>query len=243
MRVRTVGAGAPIALVHGLAGSSRWWRRVAPALAAEHTIHLLDLPRWRAYDPDDLVDRIAERFSGLGGATFVGHSLGGLLSIRLAARHPQVVSRLVLVAPAGIPGYSAARSIRPLASALLRSRPSFLPRLVLDTVRGGPLSVLVAGLRLLADDVRPDLGAVQVPTLLLWGDRDPLLPPDHAKEFLAALRDARLELVPGAAHVPMLERPDEVSRSILEFLRQGDGSPARPRAGASSGPRDRRPRP
>ena len=206
-------------LVHGLAGSSSWWRQVAPALAAEHTVHLVDLPRWQPYDPDELVDRIAQRFADLSPATYVGHSLGGLLSVRLAARHPETVGRLVLVAPAGVPGRSAVGSVVPLASALLRAGPFFLPRLAYDTVRSGPLMVLVAGARLLADDVRPDLTAVSVPTLLVWGDRDPLIPPHQAREFLDALPDARLELIAGAAHVPMLERPDELSRTVLEFLR------------------------
>ena len=58
-----------------------------------------------------------------------------------------------------------------------------------------------------------------MPTLLVWGDRDPLIPPHQAREFLDALPDARLELIAGAAHVPMLERPDELSRTVLEFLR------------------------
>ena len=206
-------------LVHGLAGSSRWWRDVAPSLALEHSVHLVDLPRWQAYDPDELVDRIARRFADLSPATYIGHSLGGLLSVRLAARHPETVDRLVLVAPAGIPGRSAAGSVVPLASALLHAGPLFLPRLAVDTLRSGPANVLVAGARLLADDVRPDLTAVQAPTLLLWGDRDPLIPPDHAQEFLNALPDARLELIAGASHMPMLERPSEVSRAVLEFLR------------------------
>ena len=102
MRVRTVGVGTPVVLVHGLAGSSRWWRDVTPALALEHAVHLVDLPRWQAYDPDELVDRIARRFADLSPATYIGHSLGGLLSVRLAARHPETVDRLVLVSPAGI---------------------------------------------------------------------------------------------------------------------------------------------
>jgi pimeloyl-ACP methyl ester carboxylesterase len=206
-------------LVHGLAGSSRWWRDVAPALALEHAVHLVDLPRWQAYDPDDLVDRIARRFADLSPAAYIGHSLGGLLSVRLAARHPETVDRLVLVAPAGIPGRSPLGSVLPLASALLHAGPFFLPRLALDTLRSGPANVLVAAARLLADDVRPDLTAVKVPTLLLWGDRDPLIPPGHAQEFLDALPDAQLELIPGASHVPMLERPSAVSRAVLEFLR------------------------
>jgi pimeloyl-ACP methyl ester carboxylesterase len=215
-----MGTGTPVVLVHGLAGSSHWWRDVSPALALEHTVHLVDLPRWRAIDPDELVDRIAVLFSWIGPATYIGHSLGGLLGVHLAARHPETVSRLVLVAPAGIPGRSPAGALIPLASAVLRAGPRFLPRLALDTARGGPLNVVVAGVRLLSHDVRPDLASVQAPTLLIWGDRDPLIPPDHAEEFLAALPDARLELIQGAAHVPMLERPDELSGAVLAFLRE-----------------------
>jgi pimeloyl-ACP methyl ester carboxylesterase len=241
VQVQVIGAGDPVVLVHGLAGSWRWWRHIAPELAREHTVHVVDLPRRQALDPDELVDRIADRFDSIGPATYVGHSLGGLLSVRLAARHPETVSRLVLVAPAGIPGRSPAGSILPLGSALVRAGPGFFPRLVVDTLRSGPLAVMVAGVRVLSHDVRPDLAAVRAPTLLLWGERDPLIPRDHAHDFLAALPDARLELIPGAAHVPMLERPGAVSRAVLAFLRPDDGPQPPPAADASSGRRDRRP--
>jgi pimeloyl-ACP methyl ester carboxylesterase len=57
-----------------------------------------------------------------------------------------------------------------------------------------------------------------MPTLLVWGDRDQLVPLAAADAFTAALPDARLVVVAGAAHVPMLERPDETAAALLDFL-------------------------
>jgi pimeloyl-ACP methyl ester carboxylesterase len=57
-----------------------------------------------------------------------------------------------------------------------------------------------------------------VPTLLVWGERDRLVPVAAADAFITALPDARLVVVAGAAHMPMLERPDETAAALLDFL-------------------------
>lgn len=225
-RWRSVGAGRPLVLVHGLAGSWRWWRPVLPALAAEHRVHLLDLPgfgttpRARGFDLDSALEWLA-RWSGAAGvgpADFVGHSLGALLCVRLAARHPEVVERLVLVAPAGVPDRTALRSTGPLLRALLASRPSFLALLARDAVRSGPVTILSAALRLLAADVRGDLAAVQAPTLILLGGKDALVPRSHGEEVAGLLPRARMHVLAEAGHVPMADRPEEFSRELLRFL-------------------------
>jgi pimeloyl-ACP methyl ester carboxylesterase len=67
-------------------------------------------------------------------------------------------------------------------------------------------------------DLRDELGAVRAPTLLVWGERDRLVPVRNAEAWAEALPDARVELVPRAGHVPMVERPDELSRLLRNFL-------------------------
>jgi pimeloyl-ACP methyl ester carboxylesterase len=224
-RWRLLGHGPPLVLVHGLAGSWRWWRPVLPALAERHAVHVLDLPGFgrfptaRRFDLDAAVEWLAHwtRAAGVAPADVVGHSLGGLVCTRLAARHPEAVRRLVLAAPAGVPGHTVTGATLPLARALLGSRPGFLALLARDAVRSGPVTTLSAARVVVAADVRADLATVQAPTLVVLGRRDPLVPLAHGDELARALPHAEL-LVLEAAHVPMVERPGEFSRAVLAFL-------------------------
>lgn len=224
-RWRQAGSGPPLVLVHGLAGSWRWWRPVLPTLAAEHSVLLVDLPgfgglpRVRSFDVDAAVEWLADwsHAAELGPADVVGHSLGGLLCARLAARHPETVRKLVLVAPAGLPGRTAAASTTPLLRVLLASRPRLLALLARDALRSGPVTIATAALAVLASDVRGDLAGVRSPTLVLLGRNDHLVPLADAQELARALPDGRVRVLE-AGHVPMAEQPGELSRELLEFL-------------------------
>jgi pimeloyl-ACP methyl ester carboxylesterase len=224
-RWREVGSGPPLVLVHGLAGSWRWWRPVLPTLAAKRSVLLVDLPgfggvpRVRPFDPDASVEWLARwsETAAIGPADVVGHSLGGLLCARLAARHPETVRRLVLVAPAGLPGRTAVGTTAPLLRALLASPPRFLALLARDAARSGPVTIGTAARALLAADARADLAAVQARTLVLAGRTDHLVPLADAEELARALPDGRVHVL-DAGHVPMVEQPAAFSRELLGFL-------------------------
>ena len=148
-----------------------------------------------------------------------GHSMGGLITLRLAARRPDAVRRLVLIAPAGVPSRTSARGyVVPMVRSLSQSSPSFVRMLVHDALRAGPVTLWRATRNLLADDVRADLRAIRTPTLLVWGEEDQLVPPALAAVFRAEIADARLVVVPKCGHVPMYERPGEVARVVDAFL-------------------------
>lgn len=225
-RWRETGSGRPLVLVHGLAGSWRWWRPLLPELAREHAVHALDLPgfgrlpRTRPFELEAAVDWLARWFAAaeVAEADVVGHSLGGLVAARLAGRHPELVRRLVLVAPAGVPGRGPLALTRPLVRAVLASSPRFLALLARDAARSGPVTLATAALELLAADVRADVASVRAPTLVLVGTNDPLVPPAHGRELAQALPHAVVrELASG--HVPMVERPGDVMRELRSFLR------------------------
>ena len=231
VRWRSIGSGPPLVLVHGLAGSWRWWRPVLPALAREHHVHLLDLPGFgripgvKRFDLDSALDWLARwaQAAAIGPADVVGHSLGALLCARLAARHPQAVRRLVLVAPTGIPGRTPFAATGPLLRALLASRPSFLALLVRDAARSGPVTITSAAFALLTADIRSDLASVEAPVLVLLGENDPLVPRRDAEEIARAVPHASIRIVEGAGHVPMSDRPEAFSRELLQFLRGEPG--------------------
>jgi pimeloyl-ACP methyl ester carboxylesterase len=225
---QVAGEGEPVVLVHGLSASSLWWTRNVPTLSEHHRVYLLDLPGFgsmRRYATRFALSRLpAEivawmRAIGMQRAHFVGHSMGGYVSLRIAAQNPEVVRRLVLVAPAAIPlsqnvlGYTA-----PLFTAVRYVPPAFLPILAYDALRAGPLMLLRAARELLAADSRTSLSAITSPTLLVWGEHDALVPPTLAASLRQEIRGARLLILQGAGHVAMFDRPTQFNTALLAFL-------------------------
>ncbi|MDQ5818677.1 MAG: alpha/beta fold hydrolase [Actinomycetota bacterium] len=111
IRYLSAGEGPPLVLLHGAGDNSLDWRWVLPALARKHRVYAPDLPG----SPDsarpaaDYSPAFFERFVaafvdalGIGRATFVGNSLGGLIALRLALSEPARVTALVLVDNAGL---------------------------------------------------------------------------------------------------------------------------------------------
>jgi pimeloyl-ACP methyl ester carboxylesterase len=217
-----VGSGEPLVLVHGLAGSWRWWSPLLERLAPMRRVHAIDVPRLRGSVPAaELSAWLARRLdeAELDRVDLAGHSLGGLVAAELAALRPERVRTLVLVAPAGIPcGRSLARRSLPLVETLYDLRGS-LPLVVSDALRAGPLGLAHGIAYVSSRDLRSELQDVRAPTLLLWGERDRLVPLSVAEEWQRLVPHARLELLP-CGHVPMLEEPAAVADRIEAFLRE-----------------------
>ncbi len=170
----------------------------------------------------------------------LGHSLGGAVALDVVRRFPRLVRRLVLVDAAGLPPREA---LGPLAASLSFAPSTFAEsRRLLATSVGSrwlshPLVALAASLykgrrrnrpqllKLLAaiaageDALTPaDLSRIRQPTLVLWGDRDRILPLATGRRLSAALPYARLEILPRCGHVPPTERPLAFARRVEAFL-------------------------
>jgi pimeloyl-ACP methyl ester carboxylesterase len=205
-----------LVFVHGLSASSRWWRDVLPPLG-DRDARLLDLPRFgRGFLPADATAWLARELEESGPVVLVGHSLGGLVCATVAAERPELVQALVLVAPVGAP---ASQSLRTYATGLARTivtaRAGLLRTIAADAARTGPEALLL-GARF-AVSAR-FAGAISAPTLLIWGARDNLVPVALAAEWQRAIPGARLEVIDGAAHVPMVETPSAFAERLLQFL-------------------------
>jgi pimeloyl-ACP methyl ester carboxylesterase len=228
VRYEVAGEGDPVVLVHGLSGSTRWWARNVPDLAKHHRVYLVNLPGFGVLHRSGPRFVLAEATSwllawmeavGLRSAHLVGHSMGGYLSLRLAARRPEAVDKLVLVDPAGMPsGRTMLGHLGPLLLSARYARPTFLPVLVRDALYAGPLTLLRTTRDLLAEDVRGDLRRVEAPTLLVWGGRDPLIPPSIGDVMRAEIPNSRLLVIERAGHNPMFDRPEDFNGALLAFL-------------------------
>jgi pimeloyl-ACP methyl ester carboxylesterase len=219
-RHRAFGSGEPLVLLHGLAGSWRWWFPLCDALGNHRRVYVPDLPGPRADLPPSEIGSWVSRWldaAGLEQTDLAGHSLGGMYAAHVAATEPHRIRRLALVSPAGIPaGGSLVRRFMPLAGALADVRAS-LPTVVADAVRAGPIALARQIAFVSHLDLRAELAAIEAPTLLVWGERDRLVPAQLGQEWQQRLRSARLVRL-HCGHVPMLEAPDELAWSMLSFL-------------------------
>jgi pimeloyl-ACP methyl ester carboxylesterase len=240
------GHGEPLVLVHGAGTSSAVWRRATPLLAPRHRVVAPDLPGYggspaagRGFALEEVTDRLAVGLEEAGVAApydLVGHSMGGAISILLAARHPERVRRLVLVAPAGLAAlpravaallgtvaapYAVAR--RRLASPLAGS--PLVRRLALAGVARDGARVPVDHARAVlassagatrigpglasaaAADLRHALAGLRCPLGLVWGEHDPVIPRRRIEVIRGERPDVTVRVVPDTAHAPMLEDP------------------------------------
>jgi pimeloyl-ACP methyl ester carboxylesterase len=221
-----------VVLVHGLAGSSRWWAHTVPALARRYHVIVPDLIGFgRTRRPGrvlpsmgDVARVLAAWLERLGvpRCHLVGHSMGGQIALHFAARAPERVRRLVLVDAAGIPRPIDARSVVQFLAGIAPvsswGSPGFLSVIARDALKAGPITLLQAAHHILADDVRTLLPHIRAPTLVVWGALDRWVPVAHAHELAAGIADARSVVLDGAAHNPMVDRPAEFNRLVLDFL-------------------------
>lgn len=205
--------------VHGLSGSARWWSDVLPWFEHAGPVVVLDVPR--SLHPEQLTDWLIARLETLDPPVdLAGHSLGALVAVGVACRRPDLVHRLVLVAPPGITARPVVSYLWPLVRTVTASRPRFVATLVTDALRSGPRNIVRGGLHVSGADIREELASVAAPTLLVWGARDRIVPPADAAVWRERLPGARSVVLAHAGHVPMVDAPEELGAAIESFLEE-----------------------
>lgn len=180
---------------------------------------------------------------GLQRASIIGHSIGGRIAWTFAARHPERVAKLVLVSPDGFASPGFAYGTPPKVPTVLKMMRYVLPKPLLRmnllpayadpnalsdamTTRYHDL-LLAPGARdamlarmqqtVLVDPV-PLLKTIRAPTLLVWGERDAMIPFANSADYLRAIPGSRLVAIPAAGHLPQEEAAAASLSSVLEFL-------------------------
>ena len=222
-----VGEGEPLVLIHGLSGSARWWRKNVPVLARQFRVYTIDLigfghsRRSGRFMLEEASGRLVQWMDdvGLDRAHLVGHSMGGLISANLTLKHPERINRLVLVSATVVPfSWGFVGHGHRLARALPRVPLGFLFVLATDSLRAGPLTLIRAARQLVATDIMQHLESIRVPTLAVWGARDPLVPVELGERVAAAIPSCELVVIRDAGHVLMWEQPREFNQLITTFL-------------------------
>jgi pimeloyl-ACP methyl ester carboxylesterase len=240
IRVWTKGSGPKIGFIPGLGGLPRWIPFL-DKLAETRTVIVPSLPGFPGGDKahtviDSHLDWIVALrrivvAAGLDGADLIGSSIGGALTAELAALWPQSVRRLALIAPFGmfkvddpttspfaqkpddIPGLMVAN---PDIWVKLKAEPAGANSVEwsLEQTRAGEAA---ARIYWPLGDTRlaRRLPLIEAPTLLLWGEKDRMVPRSYAKYFAAAMTaKTELKVIPGAGHLAELDAPDAVAAAV-----------------------------
>lgn len=218
-------------LVHGLGLSGRYFVPLARRLAANGTTVLVpDLPgnaRSRAAEPrapdvGQLAGALARLLKRLpsGPVPLVANSAGCQVVAALAARHPQMVSHLVLVGPALQPGISGWRQFGQLLADAPREPLGLLSLAAFDYLVTGPLRCAASfrhSMRDAAESFEANLSQVRAPTLVVRGTGDTIASDTWIRRVAGLVADGRAEDVPGAAHAAHYSAPDAMAALIEKF--------------------------
>jgi 3-oxoadipate enol-lactonase len=223
-----------VVLLHSALGDSRLWRRQVAALGDRFDLVAPDLPGFGGSpvptEPFSYVDVVAAELP----AALVGNSFGGVVALRTALARPGLVSRLVLVG-SGLPAWDWTEELRDYFAA----EEAAVEQGDLDAATEINLSFWVAPEH--HDEVRPQqrrslelqtaheepellwppetpLSSLDVPTLVVVGDRDKADFRAIAKHLAEEIPRAELAVVAGAGHLVGLDAPDELNALLLEFL-------------------------
>jgi len=180
---------------------------------------------------------------GVDRASLIGNSIGGRIAWKFAAAQPARVNRLVLISPDGFasPGFEYGKA--PQVPAILNLMRYVLPKPLLKMnllpAYGDPAALsdavvtryyelmLAPGVReamiarmrqTVLEDPVPFLRRIQAPTLLLWGEKDGMIPYVNAADYLRELPHAKLVSLPGIGHVPQEEAPAKALAPVRAFL-------------------------
>jgi pimeloyl-ACP methyl ester carboxylesterase len=222
------GEGEPVVLVHGLSESTRLWYRNVPELAKQYRVYLVDLPGFgamrKAHQHFDLPESGSWLHNwmqavGLEEANLVGHSMGGYVVMALTTLQPQKVKRLVLVDSIGIPfNRSVQQLVYPALKSVMKTTPSFWPCIHIDYWRAGPIMIQKAAQQIVKLDAASVISSVCVPTLIIWGENDDLVPLASGRQLHEQLAGSRFFVLSRTNHFGMFERPSDFNNALLAFL-------------------------
>jgi 3-oxoadipate enol-lactonase len=241
------GDGPPLVLLHSLLSDRASFDRIVPELSEAFRVIVPELPGFgESHVAGGGLAAVADRMAGAiddcadgEDVIVLGNGYGGFVALQMAIRHPNIATKLILAdcgAAFSEPGREAFRNMAAASTAkglaaitdvAMRRlfAPEFQqanPELMRDRreafLKTDP-EVFRAACGALAElDLRPQLGQVKVPVLVLVGEHDEATPPPMSHELATGLPQARLKIIPGCAHVPQLQAPSAFLDAIGDFF-------------------------
>jgi len=238
---RVSGAGEPpILLLHGWGGSLQAMDVLSVPLTQHRRVMTVSLPGfgnspepavpWGTWEYVAVLRRWCE-LQGVGQADIIGHSFGGRIAIGIAARHRDMVGKLVLIDSAGLkPRRSlttrmkimTARNLK-RAGRIMQGRFEKFATKWRDQLGSTDWKLASPVMRrtlvnVIEEDLSGELGTLTTSTLLIWGEKDAATPLQMGRMMNRLIPGSSLEVIPGAGHFCYLERKGEVLSKIWGHL-------------------------
>lgn len=239
-----------ITLIHGVGGSAQDFTDLIPMLKAHFNLIVVDLPGYgesnessELYSAANYAINLSVILPKLVSSTnyVIGHSMGGNISLQMSAYSPELVTKLVLIDPAGMLNkFSYSKYIAlnqanevPFVSDKSKTRfsriidsinnyiPDFSDLLLSEPSRKYLFknnTTYISAISVMDEDLTKILRLVNTPTLILWGKADPVMPYQTGFMLDSVLANSSLELIPEVGHSPQREEPGKVYSLIENFL-------------------------
>ena len=233
-------------LLHGLGASAERWEDVIPLFTKKFRVIVPDLIGF-GYSDKPIVDYTTDYFAefiskfvdkvGLERLNIIGSSLGGQIAAESIINQNLDVAKLVLVSPSGIMKHSTPALNTYISAALYPNNESalnafqtmsgrkkidekivsgFVERMQLPNAKMAFMSTLLG----LSNSkvITEKLQLITIPTLIVWGENDPVIPIEYAQSFISGINDCRFYKMIGCGHTPYAEEPDVFFQIVSDFL-------------------------
>ncbi len=233
-------------LLHGLGASAERWEDVIPLFAKKFKVIVPDLIGF-GYSDKPMIDYTTDYFTefiskfldkvGVKKPNIIGSSLGGQIAAEFTINHNMDVGKLVLVSPSGIMKHSTPALDAYISAALYPNNDSalnafqtmscrndvnektisgFIERMQLPNAKMAFISTLLGLSNSKA--ITKKLQTITIPTLIIWGENDPVIPIKYAQSFVSAINDCRFYKMVGCGHTPYVEKPKAFFQTVSDFL-------------------------
>ena len=236
-----------LVLIHGLGASAERWERVMPIFAEKFRVVIPDLIGF-GYSDKPLADYTIDFFSdflkqfletaNIPRTFLIGSSLGGQISAEFTAANSDIIEKLILVSPSGVMKQSTPALDAYIMAALYPNEQNatnafemmegsgesidplivngFIERMQLPNAKLAFMSTIL-GLKN-AEIITKKLQSISTQTMLIWGSDDPVIPINHADDFIQSLKDCRFIRMDGCGHTPYVQEPRLFADKVLDFL-------------------------
>ncbi len=234
------GRGPVVLLLHGWGDSLQTFNSLTSALQGNYTVLRLDLPGFgKTATPEEVfnLDKFADFIEGFLGkldiknlCAVVGHSNGGAIAIKSVANKQVNPQELVLLASSGLrTPYSARNKGLRMLAKMAKVPTTLLPKKTQESLKKKAYSAIGSEAfvaenmqetfkNIVGEDVLELAEQIRQPALLIYGENDTATPPEYGQKFAKAIKDSRLEIIPGVGHFVHLDSAEQVSKLVQEFL-------------------------
>jgi len=240
---KAAGYGEAVLILHGWGSSAKSWIKVQNYLVKKgYQVFVPDLPGfgksnvpsnpWSVSDYLNFALAFAKSLK-LKKFYLIGHSLGGRIAVKMAAKHPEKIKKLILCDPAGI---RIKPDFKTIIIRFLAEMGNFIfDRRYLNVFKDFAENIFYFFLKhkdyakanemmretmkvVLSEDLSSYLPEIKLKTLIVWGEIDKIIPVKIAYIFAERIKASQLIVLKGVGHSPHLEVPQKLSKIIIEFI-------------------------